>query len=388
LKYPARFPLSFGVFQNYLSHLPQYADQPYVAVIGPIASGISYMGAPIIIPWLKRTAKYRKYMIWFGWSMCIIGVLASSFATTLGAIVFTQGVMYGLGFTIFYYPVLDMVNEYWVVRRGMAYGLLCSASGVAGVVMPFSLEAMLNRYGYSTTLRAVAVALVVSTAPLIFFIKGRGQISQPGELGVDWGFLRIPLFWIYLGSTVVQGFGFFFPSLYLPSFASALGLGSRNGALLLAMMSVAQVFGQFSYGYLSDRRLSINVLTSASAVVSSIAVLALWGLAQNLAVLCVFAILYGFFAAGFTALWGRMGTAVSTDSSSAFAAFGLFNFGKGIGNVLAGPISAAMLIHEIDTSDYAIDRYKEIVLFCGSCMAASGVVAAAAYWKPWKASSR
>jgi predicted MFS family arabinose efflux permease len=346
------------------------------------------MGAPIIIPWLKRTVKYRKYMMWFGWSMCIVGVLASSFASTLGAIIFTQGVMYGLGFTIFYYPVLDMVNEYWVVRRGMAYGLLCSASGAAGVVMPFSLEAMLNRYGYPTTLRAVAVGLVVSTSPLLFFIKGRGQNSQPGESASDWGFLRVPLFWIYLGATVVQGFGFFFPSLYLPSFASALGLGSRNGALLLALMSVAQVFGQFSYGYLSDRRLSINVLTSASAVVSSIAVLALWGLAQNLAVLSVFAILYGFFAAGFTALWGRMGTAVSRDSSSAFAAFGLFNFGKGLGNVLAGPISAAMLVHEIDTSDYAIARYKEIVLFCGSCMIASGGVAAAAYWKPWKASSR
>lgn len=60
------FPLSFGVFQNYYSQLPEYANQPYVSVIGTVASGISYMGAPIIIPFLKRTGRYRVYMIWVG----------------------------------------------------------------------------------------------------------------------------------------------------------------------------------------------------------------------------------------------------------------------------------------------------------------------------------
>lgn len=60
------FPLSFGVFQNYYSQLPEYANQPYVSIIGTVASGISYMGAPIIIPFLKRTSRYRVYMIWVG----------------------------------------------------------------------------------------------------------------------------------------------------------------------------------------------------------------------------------------------------------------------------------------------------------------------------------
>jgi len=60
------FPLSFGVFQNYYSQLPEYANQRYVSIIGTVASGISYMGAPIIIPFLKRTGQYRVYMIWVG----------------------------------------------------------------------------------------------------------------------------------------------------------------------------------------------------------------------------------------------------------------------------------------------------------------------------------
>lgn len=358
-------------------------------MIGTIASGISYMGAPIIIPFLKRVRRYRSYMIWSGWAMCIAGVLASSFTHTLAAVIFTQGVMYGLGFTIFYYPIIAMVNEYWVARRGMAYGLLCSASGFSGIIFPFTLEALLEKYGSATTLRAVAVGLTITTGPLIFFIKGRRPVSaeESTSTRTDWGFLRVPLFWIYSISNLMQGLGYFFPSLYLPSYASNIGLSSRMGALLLAIMSVSQVFGQFSFGYLSDRRFSVNSLTLASTVVTAIAVLALWGLSRSLALLCVFAITYGFFGAGYTAMWARMGTAVTSDSTSAFAAFGLFNFGKGLGNVFAGPISAGLLRQGIDKMQYAAGRYEGVVLFTGSCMIASAAAAAAAYVRPWKAAS-
>jgi predicted MFS family arabinose efflux permease len=383
------FPLSFGVFQNYYSSRPEYRNQPYVSVIGTVASGISYMGAPIIIPFLKRARKYRSHMIWSGWLLCIAGILGSSFTHTLGLVIFCQGVMYGVGFTIFYYPILAMVNEYWVARRGMAYGLLCSASGFSGVIFPFTLEALLSKYGSATTLRAVAVGLTVTTGPLILFLKGRPAAveEQYHSAPTNWSFLRVPLFWIYAVSNLMQGFGYFFPSLYLPSYATSIGLSARMGALLLAVMCVSQVFGQFSFGYLSDRRLSINTLALSSSVITAIAVLAIWGLSRSLALLCVFAIIYGFFGAGYTALWGRMGTAVTSDSTSAFAAFGLFNFGKGLGNVMAGPISAGLLKQGIDRMAYAASRYETVVIFTGSCMVASAATAAVAYLRPWKAAT-
>jgi len=62
-----------------------------------------------------------------------------------------------------------MVDEYLVKRRGMGYGLLCSASGVFGAVTPVIVQALLRRLGCRTRLRAVAVALVVLTGALIPF---------------------------------------------------------------------------------------------------------------------------------------------------------------------------------------------------------------------------
>jgi hypothetical protein len=215
--------------------------------------------------------------------------------------------MYGAGFILFYYPILSMVNEYWIVRRGFAYGLLCSASGVSGAAMPFAVEKLLQTYGYPTTLRAVAVGLFVITGPLIPLLKPRlpETTGASASARTDWTFLRSGLFWTYSLSNFAMGMGYFFPALYMPSYALASGMSSTQGALLLALMAVSQVLGQTSFGYLSDRRVSINVLAGSSSVVAAVAVYTAWGLAQSFGVLIVFSLIYGFFGAGYTALWVR-----------------------------------------------------------------------------------
>ena len=384
---PQGFPLSFGVFQNYYSQLPELRDDPYITVIGTIASGMSYMAAPIVIPLIKRFSRYRRQMIWVGCThfsldqpdretlimhtgpLCLMGLVAGSFARTVATLIFTQGIMYGVGFIIFYYPIISMVNEFWIARRGMAYGLLCSASGVSGAAMPFCIETLLQRYGYPTTLRAIAVGLFVLTGPLIPLLKGRVPESEASAAGsIDWSFLNMPLFWTYSASNFAMGLGYFFPSLYLPSFATANGLSSTQGALLLAIMSVSQVLGQLSFGYLSDRNLPLNLLTVSSTLVAGVVVYTCWGLAHTFELLIVFALVYGFFGAGYTATWARMGTTISDEPTAAFAAFGLLNFGKGVGNVLIGPIGAALLIDKVNLDGYGLERFQGLVFFTGSCM--------------------
>lgn len=214
--------------------------------------------------------------------------------------------MYGTGFILFYYPILNMVNEYWITRRGFAYGLLCSASGVSGAALPFAMEKMLHRYGYPTTLRAVAVGLFLVTGPLIPLLKPRlpeAGASAPAK--TDWSFLQSHLFWTYSLSNLAMGMGYFFPSLYIPSYALECGMSSTQGALLLALMAVSQVLGQTSFGYLSDRRIPIDLLAGSSTAVAAVAVYTCWGLAQSFGILVAFALIYGFFGAGYTALWVR-----------------------------------------------------------------------------------
>lgn len=320
-------------------------------------------------------------MIWIGWPFCILGLLAGSFANDLGTLVLTQGVCYGVGFLIFYYPILSMVDEFWVRRRGMAYGFLCSASGASGAVMPLILQALLRRYGFRITLRAMAVALVVLTGPLIPLLKGRGE-QRGGSLRTDWSFLKKRLFWTYSVGNLLMGMGYFFPSLYLTSYAESIGLSGPQGALLLSLMSVAQVFGQFTFGFLSDRRVPLNTLIFVSLVVAATATFSIWAVARSLPPLVFFALLYGFFGCGYTALWGRMVTAVSEEPSASQSMFSLFCFGKGVGNVLAGPISAGLLGLSTGTTGYGHGMYRAIVIFTGGCLLLSAGSLGAIYFKP------
>jgi hypothetical protein len=63
-------------------------------------------------------------MIWGGWLLCILALISSSFATQVSHLIITQGFLYGFGFLIMYYPLLNMMNEWFIQRRGLAYGIL------------------------------------------------------------------------------------------------------------------------------------------------------------------------------------------------------------------------------------------------------------------------
>jgi predicted MFS family arabinose efflux permease len=222
------------------------------------------------------------------------------------------------------------------------------------------------------------------TGPLLLFLRGRIETERTlssTQPRTDWGFLKSGQFWIYSLSNLAQGIGYFFPGLYLPSYAHSIGLSSRQGALLLAIMGTAQVAGQMSFGYLSDQKMSLNLLITVSTAMSSIAVLACWGMARQYAVLIVFAIVYGFFGAGYTAMWARMGTAVSSDPTAAFAAFGLLNLGKGVGNVVSGPVGGSLLGSAVDSTKFGVGKFEGVVSFAGSCMVVSGLTLGLGYMK-------
>ena len=276
-----------------------------------------------------------------------------------------------------------MVNEWFVVRRGVAWGIILSSSGASGVVFPFIVDSLLNRYGYKVTLRAIAVAMIVLTGPLLPLFKGRLPAAEQTMMArTDWGFLKMPLFWIYCASNTAQGLGFYLPQLHLPSYATSIGLSATKGALLVALMSIAQVMGQFTFGFLSDGKISLNILILSSSIMTAVASLALWGLAHSLLPLICFALTYGFFGYGYLSMRVRMGTTITREPTAALVMFSIFCFGQGVGNVLAGPISGGLRLGAVDPTDYGASRYKAIIIFTGCTMIVSAASVGSWYLRP------
>jgi MFS family permease len=280
-----------------------------------------------------------------------------------------------LGFIILTYPILSMVNEWWVRRKGMAFGLISAASGVTGIFLPFIIDALLRRYGYRITLRACAVTMLLLTAPLVPLLKPRLPASaQVRPAPVNWTFLRSTRFWIYVLATIAQGFGFFFPTVFLPSYGTSVGTSATQGALLIALMCVTQVIGQFAFGYMSDRA-SPSFLSVITCLIAGFAALILWGFAKSMALLAVFSALFGFFGFGFVSLRAGLSRQISDDPTSIFATYTILSTVQGVGNLLLGPISAGLMDGRLVwRGQYGIGRYSGIVVLTGLSSIVGGLV--------------
>lgn len=113
-----------------------------------------------MVPLTMRYHYYRRQLICVGIALCMLGALGASFATELWELILYQGVLYGLGLLVVSYVIFSQLNEWFIERRGLAYGIQLSASGLGGLFLPFVLETLLERYGYARTLRIYIIVIV------------------------------------------------------------------------------------------------------------------------------------------------------------------------------------------------------------------------------------
>lgn len=113
---------------------------------------------------------------------------------------------------------------------------------------------------------------------------------------------------------------------------------------MVSILNTASVPGVVLLSTLCDH-LEVTTVVFISAFGSFLSVLLLWGFSTSLPVLTVFAIVYGFFAGGFTSTYAGIVRKVRTTSTGADlgSIFGLLSAGRGIGNVICGPISEVLL---------------------------------------------
>lgn len=325
-------------------------------------------------------------MMWFGLFLCFLSCIASSFATKVWHLMLSQGALYGCGTVLLYTPTFSLMNEWFVKRRGLAYGVMFAGTGCSGLVLPFLFERLLSKYGHHTTLRIWGIVLVVMTSPVLYLMKPRLPVSattrhpdavhRPMEW-IDWSFLKSRSFHVFAFANFFQGLGYFLPGIYLPSYALDLSLPPVKSTIVLSIFNLASVFGQIGLGWLSDN-CDIYLVMFGSTSVSAVAVYLLWGLSKSFGVLVAFAIIYGLSAGGFSAMWTRFGSVISGDdsSSSVLTLIGVFSFQRGIGNILSGPISSALVgstVFKGSDGDigYGLRKYEGVVLFVGSAMLVS-----------------
>jgi len=366
-------PSSFGVFQNYYSGQDAFKDSKSIPVIGALGLGLGYMGSPFVTQLVVFYPKSPKKLIYAGLALCVLACIGASFAKTIPQLIVTKGIMLGCGVTLAYMPTIGFINEWFVQRRGLASGIMFGGAGTSGLVLPIIFEKSLTRLGYQTTLRIWAITMAVILTPSIhFLIRGRLPDSQrTARRRLNLKFMKNPLFLLVAATNFLQGVAYFIPTIYLPSYAADLRMPAIQATLLLSFLNLSNTLGQAFIGFLSDR-LGSSIPFFFSALVGGLSICVVWGLSKSFVPLVVFSFVYGLSAGGYSVLYPKFAWELAADDPhTQLLLVGFLYFERGIGSVLSGPISSALIGSQQHVQSYAINKYESIVLFTGITMCVS-----------------
>lgn len=96
-----------------------------------------------------------------GAALAFIGLLCSSFTTSLGVRYLTYGILFGCGSSFAFQPSLVILGHYFKKRLGLANGIVAGGSCVFTMCLPFLLKIMGNAIGLAHTFQVLSVFMFI-----------------------------------------------------------------------------------------------------------------------------------------------------------------------------------------------------------------------------------
>ncbi|XP_055747688.1 monocarboxylate transporter 12-B-like isoform X1 [Salvelinus fontinalis] len=273
-----------------------------------------------------------------------IGLVLSSFATSLEYLYLTLGVLTGIGFALCYTPAIAMVGSYFCERKALAYGIAMSGSGIGTFILAPVVQMLIEHYswrGALLILGGVVANLCVCGALLRpITLKEEEEAHGPVALDTECGygvkapvvsmleeslainnnnnshrcfcfqsmqeycFLLMPDFLMLAVSFLFLASGCSLPFVYLVPYALDVGVSHHQAAFLMSILGVIDIVGNITFGWLVDRRCLKkyrNVCYMIAVGMEGLCCLFI-PLLRTFALLVPFSVFYGYFDGAYVAL--------------------------------------------------------------------------------------
>ena len=381
--------MTYGIFQEYyLSHWTFHGSKDTVGIIGTTSNGVMYLSMPFLFTvFSRRFVNLRRISAFCGLVIACIGFLTSSFSTEVWHLVITQGILVAFGCTLMYSPTTLSLSEYFSTgNRAIAYGIVLSCKNITGSVCPFLMQYLLDHFGFRTTIRIWTI-IVAGTGIAVLLIPIKPSSTPYRSRRIHWDFLHHNTFYVYGIAIILQSSGYGLPQTYLNSYATSVAsLSATSSALLITLFNAPGIISSSFFGFLIDNKrlpLSANVATVISALSSAMAVFLLWGFTNpsetGKVLLILFALIYGFFAGGYSATWGGIIKEMeqrardNNEPIDTGMIYGLFNGARGLGFVGGGFIGVQLLKVKGKVGNFGYGTiYGPLIIYTGLATAFGG----------------
>ena len=195
-------------------------------------------------------------VIVMGIGVYALGLLAMAHSSAVSEFTLSSGILVGIGlsgtaFAIVYGAVGKLVPA---DQRPWAIGAVGAIGGLVQFLVVPLIQYLLDGFAWSSTFVILCV-LFLALVPLVWWMRS-GPTSPPVEasdrtmMESIGDALRHRGFWLLNLGFMACGFQLAFIAGHLPSYLIDQGLGLQVGGAAIALISLANVFGTFLFGYL------------------------------------------------------------------------------------------------------------------------------------------
>ncbi|QKX63720.1 uncharacterized protein TRUGW13939_10891 [Talaromyces rugulosus] len=285
---------SYGVFLSYYLTSSYFPGATYIEYA--LVSGLSISQALLISPFVTYTTRVygTRTALFIGSFLEALALVGASFSKTIWQLFLSQGLCSGWGMGFLFLGTVGVVPQWFTKRRSLAAGLASSGAGTGGFVYNLAVNAMIHNISLPWAYRILAIIAFTVNITCSFFIKDRHRQIGTVQKTFDYRLLKSLDFWALSIWAIFNIIGYVVLSFSLPSYATSIGLSKQQGALVGALLNVAQAFGRPSVGFLSDHVGRVRMTAIASAA-CGLTCFVIWIFARSYGVLILFAILAGLF---------------------------------------------------------------------------------------------
>jgi len=187
-----------------------------------------------------------------------VGYVSASFATGVGLLCVSQGLLIGIGTSTTFAPLIAHVSHWFDRRKGAAVGIIASGQYLSGAIWPTVLESSVQGYGWQQTYWFVGLIVLVLALPLSLVLRKipATDKSVAGSRN-DWDQKDIPVSPAWLIALLMVAIfccciAMSMPQVHMVAFCGDLGFGAATGAKMLSVMLAFGVVSRLGFGWLSD----------------------------------------------------------------------------------------------------------------------------------------
>ncbi|KAF3004217.1 hypothetical protein E8E13_007051 [Curvularia kusanoi] len=307
-----------------------------------------------------------KHILIFGTFFHVFGLMMTSLCTQYYQFILAQAICSPLGLNCIFNAATGTIPQWFLKKRGAAYGIMAAGSGLGGIIIPIMASHLIPEIGYAWTMRAIAFMLLGLLIIGVLTVKARlPQQKRALQLSVFLEPFTDIRFVLITASSFLFFMGLFIPINFLEVQAIHDGMSVRLAGYLLAVLNAGSIFGRIIPGALADKLGKFN-LQSVFCTAAGIIVLALGLSASTNAEYILFAALYGFTSGAYVSLLPAQMAQIS-EVHQIGVRVGVTFACVSIAGLVGAPIAGAIVSHN-DGKYWGMNVFSGVLLLSGAAL--------------------